>query len=48
VIQRRRGGVVRFPLPMSLLMSLIARLPDAIVARIVHVEPGPELAGGAE
>ena len=23
-------------------MSLIARLPDAIVARLVRVEPGPE------
>ena len=40
LIARRRGGVVRFPLPMALLMSLIARLPDAIVARLVRVEPG--------
>jgi short-subunit dehydrogenase len=39
LIIRRRGGVVRFPLPMSLLMSLIARLPDAIVACLVRVEP---------
>jgi short-subunit dehydrogenase len=38
-IIRRRGGVARFPLPMSLLMLLIARLPDAIVARLVRVEP---------
>ena len=29
LIAQRRGGVARFPLPMSLLMSLIARLPDA-------------------
>jgi short-subunit dehydrogenase len=38
-IIRRRGGVARFPLPMSILMSLIARLPDAIVACLVRVEP---------
>jgi short-subunit dehydrogenase len=38
LIARRRGGVARFPLPMSLLMSLIARLPDAIVARLVRIE----------
>jgi short-subunit dehydrogenase len=42
LIERRRGGVCRFPLPMSLLMSVIARLPDAIVARLVEVEPHPE------
>jgi short-subunit dehydrogenase len=41
LIARRRGGVARFPLPMSLLMSVIARLPDAIVARLVRVEPPP-------
>ena len=41
LIARRRGGVARFPLPMSLLMSLIARLPDAIVARLVRVEAEP-------
>ena len=35
VIARRRGGVVRFPWPMAMLMSLIARLPDAVVARLV-------------
>jgi short-subunit dehydrogenase len=39
VIARRRGGVVRFPWPMSILMSLVARLPDAIVARLVPLEP---------
>jgi short-subunit dehydrogenase len=48
LIARRRGGVARFPLPMSLLMSLIARLPDAIVARLVHVEPSPGPARTAE
>ena len=41
LIARRRGGVVRFPLPMSLLMSLIARLPDAVVARLVPSRAGP-------
>jgi short-subunit dehydrogenase len=48
LIAGRRGGVARFPLPMSLLMSLIARLPDAVVARLVRVEPGPEATGAAE
>jgi NADP-dependent 3-hydroxy acid dehydrogenase YdfG len=42
LIVRRKGGVARFPLPMSLLMSLIARLPDAIVARLVPIEPATE------
>src|SRR5208282_2491275 len=41
LIARRRGGVHCFPLPMALLMSLIARLPDAVVARLVPVEAGP-------
>ncbi len=40
LIARRRGGLVCFPLPMTLLMSLIARLPDAIVARLIGAEPG--------
>ncbi len=39
LIARRTTGVVRFPLPMALLAALIARLPDAVVARLVHVEP---------
>ncbi len=39
VIARRRGGVVRFPWPMAILMSLVARLPDAVVARLVPLEP---------
>jgi hypothetical protein len=38
IIARRRGGVVRFPWPMAMLMALIARLPDALVARVVRVE----------
>jgi short-subunit dehydrogenase len=45
-IARHRGGVVRFPWPMAMLMSLIAKLPDAVVARLVPVEPGPHPAPG--
>jgi short-subunit dehydrogenase len=44
LIATRRGGLVRFPLSMSLLMSLIARLPDALVARLIHFESIPERA----
>jgi short-subunit dehydrogenase len=32
VIAKQKGGVVSFPLPMALLSSLSARLPDALVA----------------
>lgn len=35
LIERRRGGVHRFPRRMALLMSLIAWMPDALVARLV-------------
>jgi short-subunit dehydrogenase len=42
LIARRRGGVHRFPRPMALLMALIARLPDAVVARLVRAEGEPE------
>jgi short-subunit dehydrogenase len=38
LIARRRGGVHRFPRRMAMLMSLIARLPDGLVARLVRVE----------
>jgi short-subunit dehydrogenase len=42
VIAWRTSGVVRFPLPMAVLTDLIAWLPDALVARLVPVEPqGP-------
>jgi short-subunit dehydrogenase len=44
LIATRRGGLVRFPLSMSLLMSLIARLPDALVARLIQFESIPERA----
>jgi len=42
LIARRRGGVQCFPMRMALLMSLIARLPDAVVARLVRAETGRE------
>jgi NADP-dependent 3-hydroxy acid dehydrogenase YdfG len=48
LITRRRGGVARFPWRMSVLMSLIARLPDAIVARLVRVETDAERSAAAE
>ncbi len=48
VITRRKGGVVSFPLPMALLTSLIARLPDAIVARLLAHEHGDEPHAGSE
>ena len=38
LIARRRGGVHRFPRRMAMLMGMIARLPDAAVARLVRVE----------
>jgi short-subunit dehydrogenase len=37
-IARRRSGVVRFPWPMAALMALIARMPDALVARLIRAE----------
>ncbi|MFI5453940.1 MAG: SDR family NAD(P)-dependent oxidoreductase [Isosphaerales bacterium] len=42
LIARRLGGVRCFPMPMALLMSLIARLPDAVVARLIRAEPDRE------
>ncbi len=48
LIAQRRGGVVRFPLPMSLLMSVVARLPDAIIARVVRVKPSSKPAKTTE
>jgi short-subunit dehydrogenase len=41
LIARRRGGVHRFPRRMAMLMSLIARLPDAAVARLVRADEEP-------
>jgi short-subunit dehydrogenase len=48
VIARRKGGLVCFPLRMTLLMSLIARLPDAIVARLIGQSPDPKPAATSE
>jgi short-subunit dehydrogenase len=48
MIARRRQGVVCFPLLMKLLMSLIARLPDAIVAKVIGEEPGHGPPTGSE
>jgi short-subunit dehydrogenase len=42
LIARPRGGVQCFPIPMALLMSLIARLPDSIVARLLSAEPSSQ------
>jgi short-subunit dehydrogenase len=42
LIVRRRGGVHRFPRRMAMLMALIARLPDAVVARLVRAEGHPQ------
>ncbi len=41
LISRRRGGVHRFPRRMALLTAVIARLPDAVVARLVRAEGEP-------
>jgi short-subunit dehydrogenase len=41
VIDRKRSGVICFPWPMAILTRLIARLPDALVARLVG-HPAPE------
>jgi NAD(P)-dependent dehydrogenase (short-subunit alcohol dehydrogenase family) len=39
-IVRRRDGLVCFPRPMAALMSLISRLPDSVVARLVRHDAG--------
>jgi short-subunit dehydrogenase len=39
VIKKRKGGVVRFPKSMAFLMAVLARLPDAIVARVMAEHP---------
>ena len=48
LITRRTGGLVCFPLPMTLLMSLIARLPDAIVARVLGQPHGKTVPAASE
>ncbi len=39
-IDRRQSGLIRFPWPMALLMALICRLPDSLVAHLVGHEEG--------
>jgi hypothetical protein len=39
LIARRRGGVVRLPWQMAVLMAVIVRLPDPVVARLVQFDP---------
>jgi short-subunit dehydrogenase len=48
LIARRTGGLVCFPLPMSLLTSLIARLPDWIVVRLVGNNHGETSRAGSK
>jgi short-subunit dehydrogenase len=48
LIARRRGGLICFPLPMTLLMPLIKRLPDVIVARLIGHERGTVPAPASE
>jgi short-subunit dehydrogenase len=42
VIVGRKSGMVSFPWPMAVLMALIARLPDGLVARLVRHDSAPE------
>ncbi|MBV8487891.1 MAG: SDR family NAD(P)-dependent oxidoreductase [Planctomycetaceae bacterium] len=39
-ILRRRQGVIRFPWPMAALMTILRRLPDPLIARLVSYEIG--------
>ena len=48
LIKAHKGGVVCFPLPMKLLLSLISRLPDAVVARFAGQPAGAEPAAASE
>jgi short-subunit dehydrogenase len=41
LIVHRSGGVHRVPRRMAMLMAMIARLPDAVVARLVRTEGDP-------
>ena len=48
VIDRGKGGVVSFPLPMALLSALSARLPDAVVASFMSgLRTKPPVSGPA-
>jgi short-subunit dehydrogenase len=43
----RKAGMVSFPWPMTVLMALIARLPDRLVARLVRHDSAPSSASAA-
>lgn len=44
-IDRRRSGVIRFPWPMAVLMGLIARMPDSVVAWAMDDRTGAQSSG---
>jgi short-subunit dehydrogenase len=46
-IEQRQSGLIRFPWPMAVLMALICRLPDSLVARLVGHDAGPPQTSGA-
>jgi NAD(P)-dependent dehydrogenase (short-subunit alcohol dehydrogenase family) len=48
LIARRKGGLVCFPLPMAILMWVIARLPDTLVGSLVGPKPAPQTARATE
>jgi len=39
-IEQRKSGLIRFPWPMAMLMALICRLPDSLVAQLVGHDEG--------
>ena len=39
-IEQRKSGLIRFPWPMAMLMALICRLPDSLVAHLVGHDEG--------
>jgi short-subunit dehydrogenase len=43
----RKSGMVSFPWPMAVLMAIIARLPDWLVARLVRHDSAPRSATAA-
>jgi len=47
VIVGRKSGMISFPWPMTVLMALIARLPDWLVARLIRHDSAPSTATAA-
>jgi short-subunit dehydrogenase len=43
----RKSGLIRFPWPMAVLMALISRLPDSLVARLIRHDSGHPSAAAA-